>query len=92
MKKDGTIPREYLASTAYGVVSDRTLRSLWQGHTEAISVCDFFIKVLDNLGMLVQLDNDEYYVPSLKDAYDPKQPDSDSLIMTTDQPQIPLRK
>ena len=92
MKKDGTIPREYLASTAYGVVSDRTLRSLWQGHTEAISVCDFFIKVLDNLGMLVQLDNDEYYIPSLKDAYDPKQPDSDSLIITTDQPQIPLRK
>ena len=93
MKEDGTIPREYLASTRYGVVSDRTLRSLWQGQAGDISVSDFYIKAMDNFGILANLGNDEYYIPSLKADYDmPKAPDADSLIITTDSSYFPLRK
>ena len=89
----GTIPREYLASTRYGVVSDRTLRSLWQGQAGDISISVFYINVLDNFGLLVNLGNDEYYIPSLKADYDmPKAPDADSLIITMKRPYIPLRK
>ncbi len=92
MKEDGTIPHEYLTSTVNGVVSLRTLKSLWQGQAGEMSVSDFFIKVIDNFGMLTDIGNDEYYIPSLKSDYDESSLHPDSLVITSSRPYFPLRK
>ncbi len=57
-----------------------------------MSVSDFFIKVIDNFGMLTDIGNDKYYIPSLKSEYDESSLHPDSLVITSSRPYFPLRK
>lgn len=80
----------------YGILSKKVARYFWSDvcGKESVSHYEFYTSVLLKFGLMVEIANDNYFMPSLRSTYDKTTPTatSNSLIIVYDKSLLPFHK
>lgn len=84
IEADLTIPVDLRETAQYGVLSERALKALWQGADKSnMAAWEFYVKVLENVLLLIDIGGGNYFCPSLRVQYSDVDIRPSSLIISS---------
>lgn len=87
IQDDRNIPADLKKPAQYGMLSASVLKALWQGSDQhLVLTCDFFINVLQNVQLILELADGRFFCPSLRLKHDDQPLHASSLIISSSLP------